>query len=362
MRYLLVLFLLFFFTDCQQGKVGDYGYRLIKTVPDSDFDYPKLDYYFRNKGLLDSLGADAASIFEPKSGGFTIHYFLGDVIREKVKVASGGHRIAFTPLDSSRQNIMILKVMDSRIIVDGFLLPYGHADSISTNLFRVRTKDLQLNKGVDIESLNFRNLYNKDKRTNAGLIFLNENLLTAFKKLTKDTDVVYKLSEKVYNADFDYAQLDDFDHAMEKVSSPLRDDIHVFKPVAGNFIYYKFVADLIAEEMVFPEYEEDRDSFDKALEVYYTDQEYIPPTFACSCILILKTNKSGIIVDGYRYSLCGGEYPISSNLYRTSTKGVRLVDEMNIQELGFKAASKYIEKDEKLYSLEDNGRISLVPK
>ena len=93
--------------------------------------------------------------------------------------------------------------------------------------------------------------------------------------------------------------------------------------------------------------------FSKDIVAFHMDNLYHFNLF-----LILKTNKSGIIIDGYRYSLCGGEYPISSNLYRTSIKGVRLVDEMNIQELGFKAASKYIEKDEKLYSLEDNGRQS----
>lgn len=241
---------------------------------------------------------------------------------------------AYFAVAMHKQQMLVLKVMDSRVIIDGFLFPYVGGDlPLSESLFRVRTKDFQLKKRFSLEELNLRNLYNKGLRADAGTVYVPEDVFWPEALAIEGLEVRFNLVKKVDAADFNpmFYDLDRYDTA---IMDEGQDILEVFEPVTGDFIYYQFVADVVVEQRVFPEHLEDRDSFDTKLETYEAPDNYMVPLVIAKNILILKTDATGLIVDGFTTPLNLYEAPASAHLRRVGWKNLRLRDGMTLYELG----------------------------
>lgn len=361
MKPIIVLFFLIsFFCQSLYGQVerlGELGYRLVKTVKDTDFDYERLEHYFSDKGRLNAAETDVQAIFAAKDSeyalDFALHFFLGDVVSDVDD--NGG--LAYYPVGKDKQNMLVLKVMDSRVIVDGFLFPYANEDlPLSESLFRVRTKGLQLKTRFSLDELNLRNLYDKQLRAAGGTVFVRKDIFWPEADAIKGLAVRYNLVKKVVDADFNYELLDDFDRSVSALRNQGKKELEPFEPVAGDFIYYQFMADYIMGERVFPAHVEERDSFDSKMKTYEAPDVYVDPLVVHTDVLILKTDLSGVILDGYEYPPDMGETPASGNLRRVEREGVRLRDGMIVTELGLKELFPF-------HELIDRDRtVSLFPK
>ena len=347
--------LLFLFSQSLFGQVpdlGSYGYRLVKTVKDADFDYQRLESYFSDMKRLNALDTDAQAVFEPLDSEYTLHFFLGDLLSAAVDDTLR----AYYPAAMEKQIMLVLKVMDSRVITDGFLFPYINRDKpLSQSLFRVRTKGLQLKKSFSLAELNLRNLYNKSLRADAGTVYVPEDVFWPYAESIKNLEVHYNLVKKVSAADFNpmFYDLDRFDTA---IMNEGQDILEVFEPVAGDFIYYQFIADIVVNESVFPEHLEERDSFDTKLKTYEAPDDYLEPLVVAKSILILKIDTAGVIVDGYGFHLGLAESPASGNLRRVGQQGLRLRDGMPLYELALTGGSE-------IHGFpDDEAKLSLFPK
>lgn len=356
----------------QGAMLGVHGYRLVRTVDNADFDYHKLDFYFTNKVALDGLGQSAVTIFEPIDGYYTLHFFLGDLRAEEILTPDRELELAYVPAPLSEQNMLVLKVMDSRVFTDGFLVPNGGKGiPLSESLFRVRTKGLPVKRKFNLDELNLRNLYDRSLRADVGVVYLTENLFWPEAEAVKGLEVRYNLVKKVVNADFNYTLLDNAERYDEELKKkrlladyePNESEhkkqgrclLGMLEPVAGEFIYYQFIADVVVGDLFFPEHDEDRDSFADKMEIFFAPDDYVVPLVVVRNVLILKTDSAGLIMDAYGSPVDLIQLPASGNLLRLGRQGVRLRDGLSLKELGL--------TDEQVYGLSpDEGKISLFPK
>lgn len=368
----ILIGLLYLFGQSLYGQgpdLGSFGYRLVKTVEDADFDYQRLESYFSDKTRLNAPDTDAQAIFEPIKGYYTFYIFLGDLLSEVVDDTLR----AYYPAAIDKQQMLVVKAEDSRVITDGFLFPYTNRDlPLSESLFRVRTKDFQLKKRFSLEKLNFRNLYNKGLRAEGGIVYVPEDVFWPYNQSDWLLEPRFNLVKKVVNADFNYSLLDNakrYDEELEKkgllVDYEPNESAHkkqgrrllrMLEPVAGEFIYYQFIADVVVGDIVLPQYDHHRDSFDKLLEAYEATDDHEHPMVLVRNVLILKTDTSGLIVDGFGSPVDLIHLPASNNLMRIGRQGVRLRDGLSLHELK-------LNKDYEPYGFFiDKGKIFLFPK
>lgn len=340
----------------QQASLGLHGYRLVRTVNNADFDYQKLDFYFTNKAALDGLDKSGGFIFEPIDGDYTLHFFVGDLLAEAVMTPDEGLELAYVPAALAGQKLLVLKVMDSRVFTDGFLLPYGVGElPLSESLFRVRTKELPVKRRLNLDELNLRNLYNRNLRADAGMVYLSENLFWPYAESIRFMEERYNLVKKVSDADFNYELFNDCERYNAELEKEGQDILGIFEPVAGDFTYYKFIADVVINDLLWPEHEEDRDSFADKMEVFFSQEEYVSPLIVVRNVLILKTDVKGMIVDGFGAPVDFFQMPASASLKRLGRQGLRLYDGMSLHELAL--------TNDEIYGFETfKGKISLFPK
>lgn len=337
----------------QIPALGSFAYRLVKTVEDADFDYQLLEYYFSDKKRLDAPTTDLMTVHKPMDAGYTLLFFLGDLVCAPVDDSLR----TYFPAALDKQQLLVLKVNSNLIITDGFLFPCPVRDlPLSETLFRVRTKGLQLKTNFTLEELNLRNLYANDLRAAAGKVFVSEELFYPEVKAIAGLPLRYNLVKKVDAADFNYVHLDDVER-YDKGIMELRDDVlDIFEPVAGDFTYYKFIAEVVVEGPLFPEEVEERDSLDALLATYESPDSALQHLVVVRNVLILKTDATGIIVDGYGSPADLIAIPASASLLRLGHQAVHLRDGMPLQALGLTAHSE-------VYGFSpDTGNISLFPK
>ncbi|PSR52118.1 hypothetical protein AHMF7605_00565 [Adhaeribacter arboris] len=142
----------------------------------------------------------------------------------------------------------------------------------------------------------------------------------------------YLVVDSSYNSDFNYNLLNAMDSLIE-ASRKWPDAERFFLPVAGKYKYYRFKARFKGV------------SYDNSLKDF-------------NDILIIKTDSVNTIIDAYQYTLEWAEYPFTTDLYRISNKGERLVDKLNVDSLEMKKIADY--ENGKL--LDDKGIIYLKPK
>jgi len=109
----------------------------------------------------------------------------------------------------------------------------------------------------------------------------------------------------------------------------------VFKPEAGKFIVYRFICTF------------------KGLSAN-TEK-----TKTFHNVIILKTNKSNVIVDAYQYTLEWSEEPFTLDLYRIKTKNLLLTDNLKVAKLKFTNVPDPGNDQQSFHLLNDNGRIIL---
>ena len=348
--YLALLFSPFLYG--QVGPLGSSGYRLVKTVKKADFDYRRLQDYFSDKTLLNAAETDAQDLFGAKESEYTLHYFIGDLVSASIDDTLQ----SYCPATMGKQQMLVLKLMDSRVITDGFLFPYTGGDlPLSESLFRVRTKGMAFKRRFSLEDLNLRNLYDKSLRAEGGMVFVSDDHFWPYAESIRFQEVRYNLVKKVVNADFNYRLLDNAERYDAELNKKGQSLLNLLEPVAGDFIYYQFIADVVVEDLFYPEHSEDRDLFDGKLETYESPDSAIYPLVVVRNVLILKTDAAGVIVDGYGSPVDLIEMPASANLLHIGRPGLRLRDGMPLKELDL--------KDNEVFSFPiDEGKISLFPK
>ncbi|WP_457128402.1 hypothetical protein [Mucilaginibacter sp. HD30] len=118
---------------------------------------------------------------------------------------------------------------------------------------------------------------------------------------------VYKIVDRIENADIDYKKLDHLNslgagyHLLDKA----------FKPQKGRFTVYRFICTF------------------KGLS-HETEKQKV-----FHDLIILKTDKKNNIVDGYQYTLEWVEVPFTFDLYRIAKKDKKLTDGLDIKNLVF---------------------------
>jgi hypothetical protein len=110
----------------------------------------------------------------------------------------------------------------------------------------------------------------------------------------------YKLLSKSELSNFNYKALDHI--------NTYDDRTKVFKPVKGKFTVYTFIADFRG----ISRHREEIDFHD---------------------ILIVKTDKSGKILDAYQYTLEWGEMPLTFDLFRSKAKNISLTNGLSLDDL-----------------------------
>lgn len=155
--------------------------------------------------------------------------------------------------------------------------------------------------------------------------------LDSLERVNKLIGKNYFVVDSTENADFNYSLLNKFNSKMEAYNS-LDSASVFFRPVNGVYKYYKFIATY------------------KGLAYRNTIQDLHD-------ILILKTDQEHYIIDAYQYTLQWREYPFTSDLYLLTNKGIRLTNQLNLNQLRMKRVYNYNEN----YILDDEGKIFLKP-
>ena len=145
---------------------------------------------------------------------------------------------------------------------------------------------------------------------------------------------IYKLKKQTENSDFNYSKLNDIDnHKMDTLN--IRNLMPVFEPVSGQFNYYQFVATFKGEGY------------------NYGDPPIIEDFHD---ILIIKTDSENNILDCYHYTLEWAEIPLQYDVFKGSTKNIKLTDKLEISKLKLLRTYSWSEDNKELI---DNGIISL---
>lgn len=342
----------------QVERLGEFGHLLAITTECADFDYERLDGYFRDRDKLDSLGDEVYTIFEPVAGDYTIYEFFADF----GEVKGDGDDPAYVPImDYGTVRVLYLKVNESREIVDGYLLAKGSEDMlISNSLFCVRTRNLQIKKEMKMSGFNFRNPYDNALRFDEGIVFMGDDFMVKYDKATAPEDVAYRLVKKVEGADFAYEGLKDFDKRALELLRQKESRISLFEPVPGDYIYYQFIADVVGEGVFVPEGEPGGYGkyFTDKLEVFESTDEYVPFLMDYERVLILKTDTRGVILDGYQFNLAMEEQPLGGYLFKVGRAGLRLRDGLKMEDLGLRVT----DSDGDHRFSDDVGTVYLVPR
>ena len=147
-------------------------------------------------------------------------------------------------------------------------------------------------------------------------------LKTVFESTQNDTATilnelkVYRLKKRTTNSDFDYSKLNNLD-------KNLGDTLNLkpaFEPIIGNFNYYQFIATY------------------KGHSVREIDTDFHD-------ILIIKTDNKNKIIDAFQYTLEWAEMPCQYDLFKSSSKGLTLTDNLEITSFKFIRTDYWDEKD-----------------
>ncbi|WP_462265151.1 hypothetical protein [Mucilaginibacter sp.] len=141
----------------------------------------------------------------------------------------------------------------------------------------------------------------------------------------------YKLISKVSKADFNYKVLDAFTDEVMALKGRRSPEV-LFAPVKGNYSYYKFIATYKGV------------SFTDKVETFHD-------------IIIIKTSSAGGVVDAYQYTLEWAEVPFSYDLFRSSAKHVKLVNNIAVRSLNFKRVDRPAGEDS---NLKDEGVLEMA--
>lgn len=142
----------------------------------------------------------------------------------------------------------------------------------------------------------------------------------------------YILIEKQEKSDINYKLLSEFDSLMNIYGT---DSSKIFfKPIPGNHTVNKFIA--TQKGWIWDSIEDVND------------------------ILIVKTNKEGLIVDAYQYTLEWGEYPFSNDLYKLTNKGIQLTNGLQLDSLKMRRVYTFDKNDNEF--LRDEGKVFLKNK
>jgi len=149
--------------------------------------------------------------------------------------------------------------------------------------------------------------------------------------LTFAQDKTYVLTKKTENADINYELFKTFNDFEIYKNDGLK---RAFEPVDGKFTTYTFISEFKGL------------SFDGTEKVFH---DY----------LILKVDpETNEIIDGYQYTLEWAEPPAISDLYQVTSKGQKLKDGMELNDLEMKLVNSDYKIDFK-EELKDNGRLKL---
>ncbi|WCM43176.1 hypothetical protein MG290_05825 [Flavobacterium sp. CBA20B-1] len=145
---------------------------------------------------------------------------------------------------------------------------------------------------------------------------------------------IYKLKKQTTNSDFNYSKLNGIDgHKMDTLN--IRNIITVFEPVRGEFNYYQFLATFKGEG-------------------YNSGEAPIIKDF--HDILIIKTDSDNNILDSYHYTLEWAEIPLQYDVFKGSSKNLKLTDSLQISKLKLIRTYSWSEDNKELM---DNGIIRL---
>lgn len=168
----------------------------------------------------------------------------------------------------------------------------------------------------------------------------SQNVQTVFEnnRTDKATELnepkIYRLKKQTANSDFNYSKLNDIDnHKMDTLN--IRNVMPVFEPVSGQFNYYQFIATFKGEGYNFGDVPIVKDFHD---------------------ILIIKTDNENNILDCYHYTLEWAEIPLQYDVFKGSTKNVKLTDDLEISKLQLLRTYSWSEDNKEL---KDSGIIRL---
>ena len=142
---------------------------------------------------------------------------------------------------------------------------------------------------------------------------------------------VYELYDKTPMADISYMKLDSLTTGSSRGLKLLE---NVFKPAKGSYTVYRFIATYKGESFTGKEKE-------------FHD------------LLIVKTDKSGKIIDALQYTLEWAEPPMDFDLYKAHCENVFLIDGMSIEKFKF-SSPWYVANSSQL--LKDSGIVQLIKK
>jgi hypothetical protein len=144
-------------------------------------------------------------------------------------------------------------------------------------------------------------------------------------------DKVYELYDKTPMADISYMKLDSLNTTSSRGMKLLES---VFKPAKGNYTVYRFIATFKGESVTGGEKE-------------FHD------------LLIVKTDKTGKILDALQYTLEWAEPPMEFDLYKAHCENVYLVDGLSIEKFRF-TRPWYVSNDSQ--PLNDKAIVQLIKK
>ena len=148
--------------------------------------------------------------------------------------------------------------------------------------------------------------------------------------LTFGQEKIYKLISKKENADVNYTAFKSFNDFEIYKNDGLK---RAFEPIKGGFDVYFFIAEFKG------------DSFDGTSKTFH---DY----------LILKVNpKSGLIIDGFQYTLEWAEPPAISDLYRVTEKNIKIRNDLKMDLLKMELDKDYQTEYRKY--LTDSGKLNL---
>jgi len=168
----------------------------------------------------------------------------------------------------------------------------------------------------------------------------SQNLQSVFEtnEIDKATELnenkIYRLKKQSTNSDFNYLKLNDIDgHKRDTLN--IRNLMPVFEPVSGQFNYYQFVATFKGEGYNFGDVTIIKEFHD---------------------ILIIKTDNENNILDSYHYTLEWEEIPLQYDVFKGSSKNLKLTDNLEISKLKLLRTYNWNEDNKEL---KDNGIIYL---
>lgn len=145
----------------------------------------------------------------------------------------------------------------------------------------------------------------------------NNNIIdiASLKVTTRSQNVpqIYLLKKQLENSDFNYAKLDRRDDIVFDTLNR-KNIMTIFEPVSGKYQYYQFISSFVGE-------------------AYHSDGPTLYRKF--HDILIIKTDKDKKIMDAYQYTLEWAEPPLQYDMFKSTAKGITLINKLDIAQLKF---------------------------